>query len=499
MGDSRPLHLIVIDSWHPRLLLRELDRLPALSRLLRAGLLDPGCISTFPTVTPTALSTLVTGMPPAGHGIHGIMWYSRAEDRYVHYWPSPQTLLKGTLPQVVRDFLVELNGLHLHAGAPTLFEHLERQGLTVGSVNFPIARGEWEHAVRLPWLLRRMSGLSAVMLRGPRHYYYGDLLRPPGFRHQGPFFKYGLTDRTAGDYGAAMIRAYRPAFQLVYLNEHDLRSHQHGPMNCAYSLRIVDRQLAKLMDAYGSWDRAVTEARWLLVGDHAQSDIGGFAGYAVNVYRAFKGFRVAPLGGAGLTQGRYDLAIAPNDRSALITLADRGHLDALVAELQTWPSIEQIAWQAREASPDAPWTTCMHADSGRRLSWRREGPWQDAFGRTWQLRGDWGVLDLRQRGRHLVDGDFPDPLARLDGSLHGACDVVITAKLGYEFTTGFTMGKGNHGSLHREDSCVPLLSVGLAPLGRPVRTQDLVPMILEAMAVPTPFADWSPSWSSSSG
>lgn len=494
--EPRPIHLIIIDSWHPRLLMQELDRLPALSHLLRAGLLDPGCISTFPTVTPTALSTLVTGAPPSVHGIQGIMWYSRAEDRYVHYWPSPQSLRQGTLPRVLRDVLVDLNGSHLCARTPTLFEILEGHGLRVGGVNFPISRGRHAHPIRLPWLIRWASGLGKeILLHGPRHFYYGDVLRPEGFKPQGPLFKYGLTDRRAGDYGATMIRMHRPDFQLVYLNEHDLRSHQHGPMACAYSLRIVDRQLGKLMDAYGSWERAVHEARWILVGDHAQSQIGGFPGYAVNVYRAFRAFRVAPLGGAGLREGGYDLAIAPNDRSALLYLADRALLAGLLEELRGWPSVEQIAWK------DGEWRSCMHASSGRLLSWKEGGPLRDAFGRAWSLRGDWSVLDLRQSGEQLHDGAFPDALGRLDGTLAGDCDMVITAKLGYEFTTGFTMGKGNHGSLHREDSCVPLLTVGLAPPQRPMRTLDLVPLILEALDLESPghLADRRASWSSYSG
>jgi len=503
MQRPRPIHLIIIDSWHPRLLMRELERLPALSHLLRAGLLDPGCISTFPTVTPTALSTLVTGTTPQQHGIQGIMWYSPAEDRYVHYWPSPQSLRQGTLPRVLRDILVDLNGSHLRDATPTLFEILEEAEHSVGCVNFPVSRASHQHPIRLPWLIRWASGLGKeISLRGPRHFYYGDVLRPEGFYPKGPLFKYGLTDRRAGDYGARMIHEHRPTFQLVYLNEHDLRSHQHGPMKCAYSLRIIDQQLGKLMNAYGSWDAAVREARWILVGDHAQSSIGGFPDYAVNVYRAFKQFRVAPLGGAGLREGGYDLAIAPNDRSALLYLSDTRLLAPLVDELRAWPSVEQIAWRHPEtAETERGWRTCLQASTGRRLSWKAGGPYHDAFGRSWEIQGDWSVLDMRQNGSNLVDGDYPDALGRLEGILSGDADMVITAKLGYEFTTGFTMGKGNHGSLHREDSCVPLLTVGLTPPQRPMRTQDVVPMILEALEIDPPghLIDRSASWSSFSG
>lgn len=498
MRDPRPIHLLIIDSWHPRLLMQEIERLPALSHLLRAGLLDPACVSTFPTVTPTALSTLVTGAPPLRHGIQGIMWYSRLEDRYVHYWPSPQSLRQGTLPRVLRDILVDMNGRHLCPDTPTLFEVLEDHGLRVGSVNFPVSRGRHRHAARLPWLVNWASGLGThVDLPGPRHFYYGDVLRPPGFKASGPLFKYGLTDERAGDYGACMIRAHRPQFQLVYLNEHDLRSHQHGPMGCAHSLRIIDRQLAKLLDAYGSWDQATRDARWILVGDHAQSAIGGFPGYAVNVYQAIRPFRVAPLGGAGLKQGGYDLAIAPNDRAALLYLADRRMLPRLRETLSHWPSVEQIAWRDDDGT-----RVCMRADSGQMLTWRAGGPFRDAFGRRWDVQGDLEVLDLRLSGQTLVDGRFPDALGRLDGILEGDPDMVVTAKLGYEFTTGFTMGKGNHGSLHREDSCVPLLTVGLTPPQRPMRTQDVLTLILEALDVEPPgplTLHRSASWSSSNG
>jgi hypothetical protein len=257
------------------------------------------------------------------------------------------------------------------------------------------------------------------------------------------------------------------------------------------------------MDAYGSWDAAVREARWVLVGDHAQSSIGGFPDYAVNVYRAFRQFRVAPMGGPGLREGGYDLAIAPNDRSALLYLRDPSLLAPLLAELKDWPSIEQIAWRNPPEAPDSEggWITCLQASSGRRLSWKPDGPYRDAFGRSWELEGDWSVLDLRQNGANLVDGEFPDALGRLEGILRGETDMVITAKLGYEFTTGFTMGKGNHGSLHREDSCVPLLTVGLTPPQRPMRTQDVVPMILEALEIDPPghLIDRRAPWSSFSG
>lgn len=494
MPDTRPLHLVVIDGWHPGLLTQERAKLPAFETLARAGSLDLECVSTFPTVTPTALTTLATGAPPSEHGIHGIMWYHRQEDRYVHYWPSHQALLQGTLPRVLKDIFLHLNGDHLSPGTPTVFELLEAAGLTCGNVNFPISRGGYLHRAQLPWLLAWASGLGhELAVRGPRHCYLGDFLRPAGQGRSGIWGRYGINDRRAGDYGAHMIRHQRPDFSLIYLNEHDMRSHHAGPMGCAYSLAIIDAQLGKLMDAYGSWERAVTEARWILVGDHAQSPIGGVPDYAVNVYQALEGLKVVPLTGGGLFAGEGDVAFAPNDRSALLYLRDRALRDDLLAELARWPSVDHLAWQ------DGARIHVWRAQDGASMSYAPGGPYVDPLGRSWSLSGHLGVLDLSLCQGRLGWNAYPDALARLEDALVSGADVVITARRGYEFTTGLTMGKGNHGSLAKEDSTVPLLTVGLPPIAKPARTLDVAPAILAAFGLrhPGPYAERRHSWPSS--
>ncbi|HEY9899393.1 MAG TPA: alkaline phosphatase family protein [Pantanalinema sp.] len=495
MRDTRPLHLIVIDGWHPALLQQERDRLPAFSFLAAAGALDLECVSTFPTVTPSALSTLVTGAMPSAHGIRGIMWYHREEDRYVHYWPSHQSLVMGTMPRVLRDIFVHLNGAHLSAATPTVFEVLEGAGLVCGNVNFPITRGACLHRATLPWPICWLAGMAPdLAVSGPRHCYLGDFVPMRGFGRQGLFGRFGINDDRAGDYGAAMIKRLRPDFSLVYLNEHDLRSHHAGPMGCAYSLSIIDRQLAKLMDAYGSWEKAISEARWILVGDHAQSPIGGVPGYAVNVLKAFKGLMVAPLAVGGLSARSADLAIAPNDRSALIYLRDPGRLADVLEQVALWPSVDQIAWR------EGGGYCAMSAGSARVVRWREGGARRDPHGRAWDLSGDPAVLDVRLPALGRIDyREYPDALSRLADALDGGADVVITARRGYEFTTGFTMGKGNHGSLAKEDSMVPLLTVGLPPLMAPARTSDVAHLVLAAFGLASsPIAPfWRQKWSSS--
>jgi len=217
------------------------------------------------------------------------------------------------------------------------------------------------------------------------------------------------------------------------------------------------------------------------------------ADYAVNVFRSLKGLQVVPLTGGGLLAGEGDVAFAPNDRSALVYVRDRDRLDDLLEELATWPSVDQIAWQ------DGHRTRVWRAVDGAHLSFWPGGPHMDPLGRWWSLSGHLGVLDLSLSQGRVHWNEYPDALGRLQDSLVGGADVVITARPGYEFTTGLTMGKGNHGSLAKEDSTVPLLTVGLPPLAKPARTIDVAPAILAAFGLshPSPYAERRQSWPSS--
>ncbi|MBM3267710.1 MAG: alkaline phosphatase family protein [Candidatus Sericytochromatia bacterium] len=473
-----PLHLIVIDGLHPGLLRAELaaGRLPAFGRLVRAGTLHDA-ISTFPTVTPSALASIATGLPPSGHGIQGIMWFDRREDRYVHYWPSPQSVLAGTFGQVMRDILHNLNDSHLEPSAPTLFEILEGAGIPSAAVNFPIFRGPYLHHGQVPLALALLAGLPVgITVRGPRHLLVGDILRPLISIPRGPLGRYGISDERAIRYTRRLVTAGKASFFLTYLPDNDLRSHHHGPAQNAESLHLLDRLLGSLLDAYGSWDEAVTRARWLVVGDHAQTLVGGVEGYSVNVYKEFRSARILPFGKSGLGSGQYDLAMAANDRSALIYLARPAARDGVLAELASWPSVDRIMGRDGDG-----WFWASDARGERQLRFRRGGPWRDERGDSWELSGSPAVLDLRESGMRLVEGRYPDPLFRIAGALSRA-DLAVTAEPGFEFTTGFKLGHGNHGSLAAGDSITALIEVGVEVPARP-RILDVLPAISRAFGL----------------
>lgn len=485
---ARPLHLIIVDSWVPSTVARELSagRLPALAHLVRHGWLDLGCTTVFPSVTPACLTSLATGVGPDRHGITGVLWYNRKADRYVHYWPYPQSIVWGTIDQVLDDFFRRLNGEHLSTRVKTLFEHLEEADVPSACVNFPISRGPYVHGARPPWLLRCLGRLPRELaLSGPRYMRHGDMLRAD-HRANGFFRKFGFNDHQSATFSVELIQKHRPAFMLTYLNENDLRTHHLGPDNIGPSLRKVDAEIGRLMSAYGSWDRAVAEARWLITGDHSQSNTYPMRpGHAVNVFKAFPCHRVCPLGTGGLAAGGYDFAIGPNDRMCYIYLpVDEDARSAAMREtildlVCCWPSVDQIFW--REGS----WFHGWRPETDLRLAWRPGNGITDRFGAHWEVRGHLGVVDARLVEGVLRDGDYPNALERVAQALSvpGGGQIVLTAKLGYEFTSGFPMGRGNHGSLHRQDSLVPVLAVGLSTLQLGLRTTDLAGLILRELGV----------------
>jgi hypothetical protein len=480
--------MIIIDAWHPGLVMQELTegRLPALQHLVKHGRLDLNCSSIFPTVTPACLTSLATGVGPDQHGITGVLWYNRKADRYVHYWPYPQSLLWGTIDHVVQDFFLKLNGEHLAKDVKTIFELLEAADVPSACINFPISRGPHRHAAKVPWFMRWLGKMPKdLTFPGPRIMRHGDMIRH-GHKRGRFLKKYGFNDAHSAEYTAQLVAGPdRPSFMLTYFNENDLRSHYRGPWNNADSLHAVDAELGKIMSAYGSWDKAATEARWIITGDHSQSNTYPLRpGFAVNVFKTFPGYKIAPLRTGGLEGKNYDFAVGPNDRMCFFYFPEGKEAirEDLIEQVRTWPSVDQIFWREGDTFHG------YRRATGEHMTWKRHGAFVDPFGERWEVTGNLGAVDAKLVGNRIQYGDYPNALARITQALsieHGGT-MLLTAMLGYEFTSGFPMGKGNHGSLHAEDSFVPLLTCGIRqPLLNP-RTTDIVPMILHEFGVELP-------------
>jgi hypothetical protein len=163
--------------------------------------------------------------------------------------------------------------------------------------------------------------------------------------------------------------------------------------------------------------------------------------------------------------------VVPNGRAALVYLkggADRGRV---MEDLLGRRGVDLAAHE------DAGWAVVRKP--GRELRFRPGAGPKDPAGRSWELVGDAGALDLLVSEDALAYGDYPDALERLWGSVRSsrAGDVVLSASPGYTFgeVNGNFHKQSDHGSLHADDSSVFSIAVGLPA---PRRITDVAPTLL---------------------
>src|SRR5262245_48541510 len=119
----RKLVLIVIDGLTPEMLERavEGDEAPALRYLFEHGAYARAT-SVFPSLTPVCMTSIVTGAPPAVHGIPHLVWYDRASRRMVEYGSSFGAIVSAGAIRSIRDTIFEMNERHISRDAVTIYE-----------------------------------------------------------------------------------------------------------------------------------------------------------------------------------------------------------------------------------------------------------------------------------------------------------------------------------------------------------------------------------------
>ena len=80
----------------------------------------------------------------------------------------------------------------------------------------------------------------------------------------------------------------------------------------------------------------------------------------------------------------------------------------------------------------------IYVDSKRSLKplrFRPQGGYQDPYGQSWTISGDFSLLDIKTDGASIMYGDYPDALARLYSAMHSHRGrfVIADAKPGFQF------------------------------------------------------------------
>jgi hypothetical protein len=482
----RPVLLLVLDGIRPDVLRAAIrdGEAPTLGALAERGEAVWDATSVFPSITPAATAAIVTGEHPVGSGIYGHAWYNEAEDRVVIYGAMTETVITSGPLQVLHNNVWRMNRDDLYAD--TLFERLYELGIEGACVNFPIRRGPYRHRVRMRTLegVANVGELLDTTVDGPKEYYMGDLfysrdLGLHGRKGSGGLHRQaGMNDTYAAKVGAALLKESAEPFTLVYFFEGDSLAHHRGLSAQRRYLGTLDGYVAEMLEAGGGLDRVLDEYALLAISDHGHTPF-----LTENRYVRLDnvlGERTA-IGARARLGPRVGVLVVPNGRAALVYLGGRANRGRVIEDLLGRRGVDLAAHE------DEGWVAVRKP--GRELRFRPGAGPRDPAGRSWELTGDSGTLDLQISEDTLRYGDYPDALERLWGSVRSprAGDVILSASPGYTFgeVNGNFHKQSDHGSLHADDSRVFSIGVGLPP---PRRITGVAPTILAHFGAGT--ADW---------
>src|SRR5687768_9529813 len=117
MPGVKKVLLVVIDAASPRVMCPAIQtgQLPNLKRIADAGEMHQASVTIFPSITPAATTSIITGAYPAEHGIAGASWYDEATKDIAYYGDDFWLIARRGFGAFLREFLVRLNGDRLTA------------------------------------------------------------------------------------------------------------------------------------------------------------------------------------------------------------------------------------------------------------------------------------------------------------------------------------------------------------------------------------------------
>ena len=493
--------LVVIDAATPHVVCPAIQtgRLPVMRQLAEAGVMHQQSASIFPSITPAATSTIITGAYPAEHGIAGASWYDTTREEVAYYGDDFWVIAREGFGRFINDFLLRLNGDRMIA--PTMFEMVERAGRSAACLNYLVFKGNVPHKVNLPGLIATLPGVPLTeTVIGPSFLCLGDFVTQRTHegkvdRESGLLHRFGMDDASTG----AMLcdladeNGFRD-FTVAYFADNDYVSHEVGPVAALPVVERVDRMLGAAFDAAGGIETFLSHTTVVVTSDHGHCDVLSDRGKITCLDVVLSDFRQADLGRAW--KSRDQLMICPNMRAAQIYVHEPTPdvIQRIVATILQDPNVDQVIWRSRltgggsgyeVATPRGRLHFARGVESGATTS-------VDAFGGCWTWTGDPEALGIRQEGRRIEYADYPNAFERLAGvlDLEQSGEIWVTAKPGCEFEVPggkAHAGGASHGALHALDSFSPVIVAGAgAPRNLPqhLRSADLAPLCMQILGIP---------------
>ncbi|XEC97278.1 alkaline phosphatase family protein [Paenibacillus tarimensis] len=480
---EKPVICLLIDSIMDKYLRQAIDegRAPAMAFLLKNGHYYPRVVSSFPTMSVTIDSSLMTGTYADKHHVPGLIWYSSKENRMIYYGNGMKEALKIDQTQVAMDAVYHLNQVQLNKKTKTIHEELAEKGKDSASINGIIFRGTTEHTLTMPkWVANSTKLPHQFQVTGPKWLSYATLaqLDRANDRNTRIWDKFGMNNAFTAQETAYLIKQNQlPSFTIAYVPENDNLLHRKGPAELD-GVEDADKAVQEMLDAFGSWEQALKSAVWMVLGDSAQSYVYDNRDQAIiDLRRLLYPYRIAKINqqvGAG-----DQLVISSNERMAYVYAIDEAvSLPDLIHLLKSEERLDIIAMK------DGKYIRVTAGKNDEMISFRPGGKYKDEYGQTWTISGDPGLMDLTIKGDRIQYGKYPDGLARLYGAMHSheGRFVVVTVQPGYEIVGEGSPAHPNggaHGSLHEQDSLVPLIVTGTDTRPETLRIVDMKAWILK--------------------
>lgn len=486
---SKPVILLMADSIMDKPLQEAIrnGQAPAFEFLITHGRYYPDVVSSFPTMSVTVDSTLLTGTHPDQHRIPGLVWFNAGEQRVINYGTGLREVIKQGPNQVLTDSLLHLNNRHLNPDIRTIHEQLADHGKESASINALIYRGNTKHKLVLPESVASLSPLpSELETQGPKLLSLGVLSQHNPANQWNTFVwqSYGINNKFSAEELKMMIKENRLTdLNVVYFPDNDLIVHRKGPETLK-GIREMDQQLQEILNAYGSWEESLKQAIWIVMGDSGQAVIGADRNKSVIPLKERLGaYRIADQNPPAAGQDQMVLCV--NERMAYVYLLTPDlSFEDVAEQLRQDDRMDVIAWKENDG------VRVRAGGSEKTLHYNVNGTYVDTYNQKWSLQGDHDLLDITvSEGDNKIQyGSYPDALQRLYSSLnsHEGRYLVITAKPGYEFIGDGSpthVGGGGHGSLHKDDSLVPLIVTGTDLLPHSLRLVDMKPWLLQLLNV----------------
>ncbi|PLS18207.1 hypothetical protein CVD28_07915 [Bacillus sp. M6-12] len=279
--------------------------------------------SSYPTMSVTVDSTLLTGTYANKHKVPALVWFNEHEKRFISYGSDKKEIIKLGPKQVLTESVINLKKNHLSDEATTIHEELDARGLQSASINTLVFRGDKTQMLHVPKLLEVFQFLNKdTSVKGPSYFSYGILSQlNPKNKYTHLWQGFGFNDKFATEELKYLIEQDRvPSFSLIYLSDNDKKVHKKG-VNQTEGIEDADKRLQAILNKYGSWEKALKDNLWIVMGDNGQTNVKDDKKTAlVDLRKVLKDYRIHKI--SGNIQKQDQIVLGLNERMSFIYLLD---------------------------------------------------------------------------------------------------------------------------------------------------------------------------------